>query len=568
MAKQSFKEYPQGQGCLFPMYIEELIPHDSPVRLVNKIVDGLDLTKIINTYKGGGTSGYHPRMMLKIILFAYLNNIYSCRKIEEANRYNILYMWLSAGQTPDHNTINIFRSQRLKDTIHDIFTQVVLKLVESGQLSLDVVYVDGTKVESRAGRYTFVWKKTVEKNKEKLESKIRKVLEQVEEGIAQDGLPEDDPSTPIRSAELKRCIDKMNTENGSEKSKNESDTPKNENITTEAPSAAASTPIRSEELTQRVAQINTENLSDELKKEVKMLKNKCLPKLAEYEKKLGILGDRNSYSKTDESATFMHMKDDHMGNGQLKPAYNLQIATENQYIVHTDMYSNRNDTLTFPDFMKGFKKRYAKMPKKSVADAGYGSEENYDFTEANNIEPFIKYNIFEEEQKDGFKNNLRIAQNLYYNEESDYFVCPMGQHMENTGSGTRRSESGFVSHVKYYEARNCCGCPLKCLCHKAEGNRRIEVNPNLNRHRERVRNLLNSEEGKMLMKRRATEPESVFGQTKYNKHYNRFRHFGKDGVMTDFAIFAVAFNIGKLFNKKGTNVLKALILTFFVPIWS
>jgi transposase len=309
------------------MYIEELIPPDSPVRLVNKIVDGSDIKKIMGTYKGGGTSGYHPRMMLKIILFAYLNNIYSRCKIEEANRYNILYMWLSAGQTPDHNTINTFGSQRFKDTIHDIFTQVVLKLVEPGHLSLDVVYVDGTKVESRAGRYTFVWKKTVEKNREKSESKIRKVSEQVEEDIAQDGLPED-PSTPILSAELKRRIDKMNTENGSEKSKNESDTP---------------------------------------------------------------------------------------------------------------------NTLTFPDFMKGFKKRYAKMPEKSVADAGYGSEENYDFTGANNIEPFIKYNIFEEEQKDDFKNNLRIAQNLYYNEASDCFVCPMGRHMENTGSGTRRSESGFVS---------------------------------------------------------------------------------------------------------------------------
>jgi hypothetical protein len=179
--------------------------------------------------------------------------------------------------------------------------------------------------------------------------------------------------------------------------------------------------------------------------------------------------------------------------------------------------------------------------------------------EANNIEPFVKYNLFEEEQKNGFKNNLRIAQNLYYNEKEDYFVCPMGQHMKNTGIGTRISENGFVAHVKYYEAVNCRNCPLKCSCHKTEGNRRIEVNPNLNRHKERVRSLLNSEEGRMRMKRRATEPESVFGQTKYNKHYDRFRHFGKDGVTTDFAIFAVAFNIGKLYNNEGINALKALI---------
>jgi hypothetical protein len=338
-------------------------------------------------------------MMLKIVLFAYLNNIYSCRKIEEANRYNVLYMWLSAMQTPDHNTINVFRSKHLKDTIHDIFTQVVLKLVAMGQLSLEEVYVDGTKLESRANRYTFVWKKTVEKNREKLESKIRKILEQVEEGIAQDGLPEDDPSSPLLTDELKQRIDHANKESGSEKSGNEPAMPKNEDITPEVPSSAVPTPLRSDELKQRVAQINTENLSDKLKKEMKTLTNKYLPKLEEYEEKLKILGDRNSYSKTDKDATFMHMKDDHTGKGQLKPAYNLQIGTENQYIVHTDMYPNRNDTVTFPNFMNGFKKRYAKMPEKAITDAGYGSEENYDFTEANNIEPFVKYNLFEEEQK-------------------------------------------------------------------------------------------------------------------------------------------------------------------------
>jgi hypothetical protein len=318
--------------------------------------------------------------------------------------------------------------------------------------------------------------------------------------------------------------------------------PKNEDIIPEMPSSAVPTPLRSDEPKQRVAQINTENLSDELKKEMKTLTNKYLPELEEYEEKLEILGGRNSYSKTDKDATFMHMKDDHMGNGRLKPAYNPQIGTENQYIVHANMYPNRNDTVTFPDFMRGFKKSYDKMPEKAITDAGYGSEENYDFTEANNIEPFVKYNLFEEEQKNGFKNNLRIAQNSYYNEKEDRFVCPMGQHMKNTGSGTRISENGFVAHVKYYEAANCCGCPLECSCHKTEGNGRIEVNPNSNRHKERVRSPLNSEEGRMRMKRRSTEPESVFGQTKYDKHYDRFRHFGKDGVTTDFAIFAVAFN--------------------------
>jgi transposase len=203
MARAVFKEYSQGQITLFPVSLEEKIPADSPVRLVNQIVDNPDISSIIATYKGGGTSSYHPRMMLKVVLFAYLSNIYSCRKIENALQDRIGFMWLSANQTPDHNTINNFRSTHLKDTVHGIFTQVVMMLVEMGYLTLNTAYIDGTKIESRANRYTFVWRKSVEKNKAKLEEKIRKVLEQIEEGISQDNCPEDDPPAPVKSEELK-----------------------------------------------------------------------------------------------------------------------------------------------------------------------------------------------------------------------------------------------------------------------------------------------------------------------------------------------------------------------------
>ena len=258
MIKAVFKQYNQGQVCLFPMSLDDKIPLDAPVRLVNQIVDNLDISKVFDTYRGGGTSSYHPRMMLKLVLYAYLNNVYSCRKIEKQNLENIHYMWLSDMQTPDHNTINNFRSKNLKDTINGIFTQVVVILVEMGYLSLDVIYTDGTKIESRSNRYTFVWRKTVEKNRSKLEAKIRNVLEQIEEGIAQDNHPDDEPPTPIDSEELKR----------------------------------------------RIAELNRDHLSKKDKKAVKALEEKHLPKLMEYEKHFQTLGNRNSYSKTDRDATF------------------------------------------------------------------------------------------------------------------------------------------------------------------------------------------------------------------------------------------------------------------------
>jgi hypothetical protein len=245
----------------------------------------------------------------------------------------------------------------------------------------------------------------------------------------------------------------------------------------------------------------------------------------------------------------MRMKDDHMQNGQLKPAYNVQVATENQFYTHYDFFPNPADFLTFIPFNNGFEKRYRKMPKKQVGDSGYGSEENYEFMQINEIEAYVKYPLFHAEQKKKYKNNPFLAQNLFYNKENDYFVCPMGQHMENVGNSTRKSESGYVSNTTFYEAKNCNGCPLKCLCHRAEGNRRIEVNHKLNQYRANARKLLTSYEGRYHRKRRSIEPEAVFGQTKANKQYNRFRHFGLDEVKMDFAIFAIAFNIGKLYNK-------------------
>jgi hypothetical protein len=148
-----------------------------------------------------------------------------------------------------------------------------------------------------------------------------------------------------------------------------------------------------------------------------------------------------------------------------------------------------------------------------------------------------------------------LPQNLFYNAEKDFFVCPMGQLMEKTGNSTGKSESGYISNLTIYQAKNCANCPLKCLCHRAKGNRRIEINHNLNQHRKKARELLTGEEGLFHRSRRPIEPEAVFGQTKSNKNYNRFRHFGKDKIEMDFAIFAIAFNFEKL-HKKAKNTTK------------
>jgi transposase len=503
MRKPVFKSNLQGQISLFPARLDQNIPGNAPVRLVNQIVDELDISDIERTYKGGGTSSYHPRMMLKVLFYAYMNNIYSCRKIEKHLLENIHYMWLSGKQTPDFRTINNFRSKHLKGTINQVFTQVVLMLVEMGHISLQTVYIDGTKMESRAGRYTFVWRKTVEKNKAKLEGKIRDILKMIDEGIAQDDLPDDEPPTPIDSEDLKN----------------------------------------------RIAQINRENLSKQKQKAVKTLEEKHLPKLREYEGHLETLGPRNSYSKTDTDATFMRMKDDHMQNGQLKPAYNLQIGTKEQFITHFDFFPDPTDTLTMVPFFEGWEERYGAYPETTVADAGYGSEENYGFMEDNEMEAFVKYNYFHAEQKKKFRENAFITQNLYYNATDDYFVCPMGQHLGKKGNKTTTNKNGHKSEITIYEAANCKGCPLRGMCFKAKGDRRIEINHNLRRLKTKARGLLISGQGIKHRKKRCMEPEPVFSHIRYDGGYLRFRHFGQDKIEMDFAVLAIALNLSKLVRK-------------------
>jgi transposase len=501
--KIAIKEYNQGQTVMFPESIDAYIAAGAPVRLISHVVDKLDLSGVLESYAGGGCSCYNPRMMLKVLFYGYLNNLYSCRKIASAMERDIHFLWLSGKQFPKYNTINNFRSEHLKDTVNGLFTQVVVLLVDMGHLTLKEQYIDGTKMESRANKYTFVWKKSVEKNRVKLVEKIRCILQDIEEGMASDNLPDDEPPTPINPEELRK----------------------------------------------RIAQINRENKSKKQQKQIEEIENKLIPKLEEYEQKLTTCGERNSYSKTDPDATFMRLKEDAMNNGQTKPAYNLQIATENQFITNFSFYPNPTDTLTLIPFLNLHHSRYGKMPDIVVGDAGYGSERNYNFMESAEIEAFVKYNYFHKEQKRSFKNNAFLVDNFYHNEQEDYFICPMGQRMSLKSKFERTSEYGYVSQVHLYQAQRCAGCPLHGPCHKTEGNLQIEVNIKLRLHKRKAKERLTSEEGLRHRSRRPIEPEAVFGQMKANKHYKRFRHFGEEKITMDFAIFAIAFNIGKMWNK-------------------
>ena len=164
----NFKHYNQNQLVLFPYSFEELIPDNQPVRIVNDILERINIDPLLKAYSKEGNPSYHPVMMLKVMVFAYMNNIYSSRKIEKALRENINFMWLSNMSIVDHNTVNRFRAHKLEAAFKDIFSQVVLLLADEGLVSLKQVFVDGTKIEAQGNRYTFVWANAIKTNKEKM----------------------------------------------------------------------------------------------------------------------------------------------------------------------------------------------------------------------------------------------------------------------------------------------------------------------------------------------------------------------------------------------------------------
>ena len=506
-----FRPYCPNQTILFPQRIDKDIADDDPVRLISSIVESLDLSSFRKLYKERGRSPYDPKMLLKVVLYAYMNNIYSCRKIEKSLKRDIHFIWLAGYEQPDFITINRFRN-RVKNEINNVFTQLVLLLSAKGLVTLDVEYIDGTKIESKANKYSFVWRKTVEKNRAKLMEKIKVLLSQVDEAIAQDKAASEEavsftPETLTEIAdELRQSLSEQPAPSGKEEKKTVRDK----------------------------------------KKQIKQIEQ-MRDKLSEYDKHIETLGERNSYSKTDPDATFMRMKEDAMNNGQTKPGYNLQIATENQFITDFGFFHNPTDTLTMIPFLKSFSDRYGRFAKETCADSGYGSEENYSFMEAHDMEAYVKYNLFHKEQKRAFKSDIFRIENLYYNPGDDYFVCPMGQHMQRVGVVHGKTDSGYRTESVVYRAQRCEGCPLRWGCYKRkQGNREIEVNHQLLEYKRKARERLTSEKGLEHRSKRPIEPEAVFGQMKYNMAYKRFRHFGKDKVTMDFAFFAIAFNIKKM----------------------
>jgi transposase len=506
-SKVVFKDYNFNQNLLLPPSLEELIDPNHPVRIVNQVVDNLDLDPILAKYDGGGSPAYHPRMMLKVLVYGYVTNRYSSRKIEEALQQNVHFMWLSGMSYPDHNTINRFRSDRLKGVLKEVFSQVVHLLIDHGHITLKEAYLDGTKIEANANRYTFVWGRTIKYNRGRIQNQLKELWSYTEQ-VAKEELEHNEP------------------EDFEE--------------------------IDAEKVSQAIKKIDQALAGKEVDKKVKQKLNyarkrwpEALDKYEEYEQQLG---ERNSLSRTDPDATFMRMKEDHMLNGQLKPGYNWQISTQNQYILGYTLHQTTADTATLPTHIESLKENLGQVPETLVADAGYGSEENYEYLEDNDIEAYVKFSYFHKEQTQKWKENPQKLENLYYNEQEDCYYCPMGQRMTLVKESRRRTANDYVQNKKAYQAQNCTGCPMRGPCNKQKYDRIIEVNPRLMRYKQMAREKLNSEAGLEYRSQRPVDVEAVFGNIKYNHNFKRFLLRGMEKVEIEAGLVSLAHNLRKMAN--------------------
>jgi len=494
-----------------PLDTAFLILKDEPVRLLDQVLEELDYTKLYLTYSAKGRNpSADPRSLFKVLVYAYSQNIFSSRKIEDACIYDIRYRYLlQSTHAPDHNTINRFRKHHLKgDVLDDLFSQFAEKLMEAGDVSLSELFIDGTKIEANANKYTFVWRGSIEKNYKKLKSKASEYIK-AELGI-------EVPPDAVNAQKLREIFNGIRRQ------------------------------VRREKI---VFVFGSGSRKSTLQRQYETLEDWSL-KASEYEDALKIMGsDRNSYSKTDHDATFMHMKDDHMRNSQLKPGYNVQVATNSEYILGIYVSADRNDQQTLIPFLERLKGIYGKPPERVVCDAGYESEENYHYLDENEIQSFIKPSNHEYSKTRRYQHEMEFRLSMEYDPEKDAYMCRNGKELTYRYSRSKTGSSGYTSETKVYECTGCQGCSYYGKCYKGKYNKQIRVSPRLDAYREESERNISSKEGVLLRINRSIQAEGAFGITKQDMGFTRFLTRGKDMVKTEYTLLAFGFNINKLHHR-------------------
>lgn len=507
-----------------PFDIDCIIPENDSVRLLSQFVEEMDLTELYSTYTRIRENQVLPMNMLKIMLYGYMNGIYSSRDIEIACRRDINFMFLLEGAcAPDHSTFARFRSLHFAPCSEKILGQMSNFLYEIGEISGESIFIDGTKIEAYANKYTFVWKKSITKNLAKLLTKIADLVKECEQLYGIKLIY----NNKVKMKHVKKLKKKLY------------ELKKSEGI----------------EFVHGCGKRKTA-----LQKSIEKLEE-YLSKFKEYNHKLYTCGERNSYSKTDTDATFMRMKEDAMKNGQLKPAYNVQHGVDAEYITWLTVGPQPTDTTTLIPFLKSMEENINFKYLKIVADAGYESEENYSFIEENNQIAFIKPANYEISKTRKYKNDIGKIENMDYDAENDVFICKNGQKLKFESIKIRKSKTGYKSEKTIYSCEDCSNCTYKSKCIKGnnsktpleERTKKFEISKKFNRQRKETLDRITSDEGCLLRMNRSIQAEGSFANIKQDMNFRRFMCRGQKNVLAESVLLAMAYNINKMHNKIQSN---------------
>jgi transposase len=494
-------------------FAEKVIPADDSVRLLDQMVEEMDLTPLMRAYDVRGRKpATEPSTMLKIVLYANMEGIYSSRSIRSSCQRDINFIWLLNGApAPSYHEIARFRSQRLSQCAEELFFQIVKALEGYGEIKFEHLFVDGTKIEANANKYSFVWKKSTTKYEARNGEKLKVAVEELS---AKYGIITQD-AEELESSLRKKVTQPFVHGRGHRKT--------------------------------------------ELQRDIEMLEG-LREKGRKYAAYQETFQGRNSFSKTDPDATFMHMKEDHMRNAQLKPGYNIQFGVEGEYITGVSVSSERNDQLTLIPFMENLRSHGIEY-RDVTADAGYESEENYSYFEVIETECYIKPQNYERSKTKKFKSNMALRENMPYDPTLDEYTCQAGQKIRARYAGKQKTKSGYEREVTYYECDDCSQCPFKKKCTRAKGNRKLQVSKKFISQRAASLERITSPEGIILRMNRSIQSEGAFGVVKQDYGFRQFLLRGNRKVTTEILLIAMAYNVNKLHakiqqNRTGTQLFK------------
>ena len=509
-----------------PVDLEKIIEISDPIYTFNEIMEQIDLQKyFVEEGNKMGRPKFDSVKLLKIILFAFMENGYpSVRNINKLCNTDIRFIWLLDGTpAPSHTTISNFINDHLTDNIENIFNDINSCIFKADNVDLNHVYIDGTKLEANANKYSWVWKKSCITNRNKVFLNLSILIKE------------------INDTDLKYLSVEIGT-------RQEYSVEYVEFILSEYEklmSVDTSTFVYGSGNRKTSVQKHYEKLAD------------YLDRLKKYAKHIKICGDiRNSYSKSDNDATFMRNKRDYMGNDQLLPCYNVQVGTCDEYIAVMDVQQFTSDMDCFIPLMEKFHKTYGFYPQYPVADAGYGSYNNYLFCQQKGMKKFMKFTMFNKETTDKKYHEDMFRAVNFKRDESGNLICPNGKKFKFMYNRPVKGNK-FGRTEELYQCEDCTGCPHREKCHKSEKNRIIRLNEELTSFHQEVIDNLECIHGALLRMNRSIQAEGTYGAIKWARDYKRFRRRGLKQVIFEFSAICLGFNLHKYHLKKQRSLMAA-----------